>query len=181
MKKVLIYLSCIMAIVFLSGCSMDNTPTKKTESFLNNYKNLDSTVLTQLDDVVKDDDTMSEEQKDKYKEILKKQYQDMTYTIKDEEINGDNATVTVEIEVYDLYKTTEESNRYYDEHQDEFKDEDDKVSDAKFLDYRIDQLDKATDKVKYTIDFTLTKVDNVWTMDDISNSTIQKIHGLYAY
>ena len=67
MKKFVIYLSCFFAIVFLCGCSMDNTPTKKTESFLNNYKNLNSTVLTQLDDVVNGDTLMNSEQKESYK------------------------------------------------------------------------------------------------------------------
>ena len=33
MKKYLLYLSCIVAIIFLVGCSMDNTPTKKVENF----------------------------------------------------------------------------------------------------------------------------------------------------
>ena len=41
MKKILLCFSCIMAIVLLSGCTMDNTPTKKVENFLDNYKNQD--------------------------------------------------------------------------------------------------------------------------------------------
>ena len=36
MKKILIYLSCIMIVVLLSGCTMDNIPTKKVENFLDN-------------------------------------------------------------------------------------------------------------------------------------------------
>lgn len=180
MKKFVIYLSCFFAIVFLCGCSMDNTPTKKTESFLNNYKNLNSTVLTQLDEVVNGDTLMNSEQKELYKEVLKKQYQDLTYTVKDEVINGNNAIVTVEIEVYDLYKTNKDTSDYYDTHKEEFM-VDGKISDTKYLDYRIKQLQNTHNKVKYTIDFNLTKVDKEWTMDEISNSTIQKLHGLYAY
>ena len=52
-----------MAIVLLSGCSMDNTPTKKVENFLDNYKNQDETVLTQLKDMVDTDSLMDETQK----------------------------------------------------------------------------------------------------------------------
>ena len=63
MKKILLCFSCIMAIVLLSGCSMDNTPTKKVENFLDNYKNQDETVLTQLKDMVDTDSLMDETQK----------------------------------------------------------------------------------------------------------------------
>ena len=39
---------------------------------------------------------------------MKKQYQNLTYTIKDEEIDGDTAIVKVEIEVYDFNKAMNE-------------------------------------------------------------------------
>ncbi len=180
MKKYLLYLSCIVAIIFLVGCSMDNTPTKKVENFLNSYKNLDSDVTSQMEDIINKDTTMTDEGKEKYRDILKKQYQDMTYTIKDETIDGDNATVTVEIEVYDLSKVNTASDKYYEEHPDEFKDSEGNIVDSLFVDYRIKQLEKAEDRVKYTIDFGLTKINNEWTINTLDNSTIQKLHGLYA-
>ena len=37
------------------------------------------------------------------------------------------------------------------------------------------------EKVKYTMDFTLKKIDKTWTLDEINEETRQKIHGLYAY
>lgn len=181
MKKFFLYVSCFIAVIFLAGCSMDNTPTKKVENFLDSYKNLDQGVLTQLSDMVKTDTLMSDEQRTTYTDILKKQYQDMTYTIKDETIDGDNATVVAEIEVYDYYKVTTDATNYYNEKQDEFKDDTGKVSEAKFIDYRIGKMKEAKDKVKYTINFTLKKVDNSWVLNDIDDATRQKIHGLYAY
>ena len=121
MKKILLCFSCIMAIVLLSGCSMDNTPTKKVENFLDNYKNQDETVLAQLKDMVDTDSLMDETQKSTYTDIMKKQYKDMTYTIKDEVIDGDTATVTTEIEVYDYYKINKDAEDYYNKNPDEFK------------------------------------------------------------
>ena len=103
MKKILIYLSCIMIVVLLSGCSMDNTPTKKVENFLDNYTSGSNTVLNQLKEMVDSDSMMDDNQRNTYSDIMKRQYKDMTYEIKDETINGDNATVTAEIEVYDYY------------------------------------------------------------------------------
>ena len=212
MKKILLCFSCIMAIVLLSGCSMDNTPTKKVENFLDNYKNQDETVLTQLKDMVDTDSLMDETQKSTYTDIMKKQYKDMTYTIKDEVIDGDTATVTTEIEVYDYYKINKDAEDYYNKNPDEFKSvtgngivddaknaaenviegakdavEDTKdavtgtTSDSKYVEYRLGKLKNAKDRVKYTIDFKLTKVDNVWTLNDIDDTTRQKIHGLYEH
>lgn len=212
MKKILLCFSCIIAIVLLSGCSMDNTPTKKVENFLDNYKNQDETVLTQLKKMVDSDTLMDETQKTTYTDIMKKQYQDLTYDIKDEVIDGDTATVTAEIEVYDYYKINQDAQTYYDNNPNEFKDDNkdnnnglagdivegakdavdavtDKAEDAvdavtgdsKFVEYRLGKLKDAKDRVKYTIDFTLTKVDNVWTLNDIDDTTRQKIHGLYEH
>lgn len=212
MKKILLCFSCIMAIVLLSGCSMDNTPTKKVENFLDNYKNQDKTVLTQLKDMVDTDPLMDETQKSTYTDIMKKQYKDMTYTIKDEVIDGDTATVTTEIEVYDYYKINKDAEDYYNKNPDEFKSvtgngivddtknaaenviegakdavEDTKdavtgtTSDSKYVEYRLEKLKNAKDRVKYTIDFKLTKVDNIWTLNDIDDTTRQKIHGLYEH
>lgn len=212
MKKILLCFSCIIAIVLLSGCSMDNTPTKKVEKFLDNYKNQDETVLTQLKEMVDSDTLMDETQKTTYSDIMKKQYKDLTYDIKDEVIDGDTATVTAEIEVYDYYKINQDAQTYYDNNPNEFKDDNndnnnglagdivegaedavdavtDKAEDAvdavtgdsKFVEYRLGKLKDAKDRVKYTIDFTLTKVDNVWTLNDIDDTTRQKIHGLYEH
>ena len=212
MKKILLCFSCIIAIVLLSGCSMDNTPTKKVENFLDNYKNQDETVLTQLKEMVDSDTLMDETQKTTYSDIMKKQYKDLTYDIKDEVIDGDTATVTAEIEVYDYYKINQDAQTYYNNNPNEFKDDNndnnnglagdivegakdavdavtDKAEDAveavtgdsKFVEYRLGKLKDAKDRVKYTIDFTLTKVDNVWTLNDIDDTTRQKIHGLYEH
>ena len=218
MKKLLLCFSCIMLVVFLSGCSMDNTPTKKVENFLDSYKNQDENVLTQLKEMVDSDTLMSDNQKDTYTDIMKKQYEDMTYEIKDEVINGDTATVTAEIEVYDYYKINKDAQEYYDSNPDEFKDDsvDDNsdngvvgdvvegakdvaedaadtakdvvedaadvlTGDAKYVEYRLGKLKDAKDRVTYTIEFTLTKVDDVWTLDEIDDATRQKIHGLYEH
>lgn len=212
MKKIILCFSCIMAIVLLSGCTMNNTPTKKVENFLDNYKNQDETVLTQLKDMVDTDSLMDETQKSTYTDIMKNQYKDMTYTIKDEVIDGDTATVTTEIEVYDYYKINKDAEDYYNTNPDEFKSVTDEsitkdakdaadnviegakdvvegakdavtdvASDSKYVEYRLGKLKDAKDRVKYTIDFQLTKVDDVWTLNDIDDTTRQKIHGLYEH
>lgn len=181
MKKLLIFISLFITSIMVSGCTMDNTPTKKVENFLNNYRNLDNSVVTQMEDMVNSDTLMTTTQKENYGNVLKRQYQDLTYTIKDERIDGDNATVTAQIEVYDFYKVTNDATNYYNANPSLFYDDNGNLSDSKFIDYRINQMKETTDKVKYTIDFTLTKENDVWIINDIDDITRQKIHGLYAY
>jgi len=181
MKKILLSFLFLLSLIALSGCEMDNTPTKKVENYLNNYKTLNEEVLTQLDDTINLDTIMTAEQKNSYKDILKRQYQNLVYEIKDEVVNGDTATVIAEIEVYDYYKQNEESDTYYETKSDEFKDENGNIVESKYIDYRLDKLKTYKERVKYTVDFYLEKVDKTWVMQDISEDVRQKIHGLYAY
>lgn len=208
MKKIVI--SLILFVLLVTGCgkAMD-TPTKKVEELLGRYQSMDSEVLSQLDDVISNDTTMNETQKEEYRSLMEKQYQNLSYKIKDEEIDGDNATVLVEIEVYDYISSINKSKDYYKEHKDEFEkekeeekkndtdtsntpgnDEDENgsvVENAKeaiedtveFIDYKIKELQNVTDKTKYEITFHLTRVDDEWKVDDISDIDRQKIHGLY--
>lgn len=183
MKKIF----CLFAaFVFLTGCSCTNgnllnTPTKKVEMFLSNYQTLDDDVLTQLDEVIDRVDTFNDTQKDEYRDIMKKHYQDLTYEIKDEIIDGDTATVTTEIEVTDYSKIMTEADTYKSEHPEEFTNTEGTYDESLFIDYRLEKLKEAKDTVKYTIDFTLTKVDDEWKLDSLTQEQENKLHGLYNY
>lgn len=191
MKKILVCLSLFLLLAV--GCTNTmNTPTKKVEELLGKYQKMDSTVLAQLDSVISEDVNMSDEQKKEYRSLMEKQYQNLSYKVKNEEIKGDNATVDVEIEVFDYATSIAESRKYYSEHKDEFKEEEkdddtlgEKVEEAidkssKYIDYKIKQLKNVTDKKKYDITFNLSKDDDgIWKLDDISDIDRQKIHGLY--
>lgn len=176
MKKIIVFL---ISILILTGCSvgkdMTNTPTKKVESYLDSYQKLDSNLINDLDNLIKDTE-YTVDQKTSYKELMKKHYQNLKYTIKDETINGDKATVTTEIEVTDYSKIlATEAN------QEDYLDEDGNYSKELFYDYQLGLMKESKDTVKYTIIFYLTKVDDKWTIDDLSESTRQKIHGIYIY
>ena len=179
MKKIV--LTVVFLLLLVCGCeSMMNTPTKRVEEFLNKYQRQDSEVLTQLDEVITDGDfDFTDNQMNSYKELMKNQYKNLTYTIKEEMIDGDNATVTVEIEVFDYNKAMNEAENYYISNPDEFKTEAGELDNSKYMDYRIERLKKVKDKVKYTLNLTLTKADDKWILNDISQADRQKIHGLY--
>lgn len=179
MKKLILVVFSLLLIT--CGCdSMMNTPTKRVEEFLNKYQRLDSDVLTQLDEVIKNATyTFNDTQSTSYKELMKKQYKDLTYTIKEETIDGNNATVTVEIEVYDYNKALVEAENYYKANADKFKNQEGELDASKYMDYKIEQLKNVKDKIKYTLNLTLTKSDKKWILNDLTEADRQKIHGLY--
>ena len=74
MKKILSLLGIGLIITGCSLGNMDNTPTKKVESYLNNYQTLNSNVLTELDSIVNQEETFDEDQKTTYRDIMKKHY-----------------------------------------------------------------------------------------------------------
>lgn len=182
MKKLRKVLLVIIALVIITGCgNMMNTPTKKVEEFLSKYQTQDKEVLDQLDTVIADAGNLTDTQKEEYRKLMKKQYQNLSYKIKSETEDGNNATVVAEIEVYDYGKAISQAENYLTTNRIEFVTdvENDIVDTVKFLEYKIKQMTDTKDKVTYTINFTLTKVDGKWKLNDISNIDRQKIHGLY--
>ncbi len=175
-KKILLL---ITAIFLVTGCNdMMNTPTRRVEEYLGKYQILDSTVLTELDNVV-DNSNYSSEYKEEYKELMIKQYQNLSYKIKNEQTNGDTSTVIVEIEVFDYNNALNEANDYIQEHEEEFKSDDKETSEEKKDHYKINSMKEVTDKASYTINFSLVKDNKKWVLEKISNSDLEKIHGLY--
>ena len=113
MKKVL-YL--LIGIVLLTGCSctadMGNTPTKKVEEYLNKYQTNDADVTNDLNDVLTNDTTLTDEERNNYNDFMKKHYQDLQYEIKDEKIDGDTATVEAEITVRSYADAINNANQH---------------------------------------------------------------------
>lgn len=177
MKKILLVIS--MAFLMLGCNNMMNTPTKQVEEFLSKYQTNDKEVMEDLDTTLLDEQELTTEQKATYKEVMKEQYKNLKYEIKEEKIDGNKATVVTEIEVNDFNTSLKESMDYLNEHRDEFY-ENDILNAPKFLDYKLDQLTKKKDKVKYTINFKLRKEKDKWTLEDLSRSDLEKIHGFYS-
>ena len=177
MKK-LVFL--IISILLVGCTDLSNTPTKKAEEFLKKYQTLDNSVISDLNKVVNESD-LNEIQRSMYIDIMKKHYQNLSYEIKDETIDGDEAVVTVEIAVSDFKKVLDEANNYMNNNKEEFNDENGEYSIVKFNDYKLNKLKEAKDKVKYTIEINLTKINDDWTVDKLDSKTYDKINGVYNY
>ena len=168
MKKIL---SLFIFLLLLVGCSLANSPTSKVEDLLTKYQTLDKDIKTGIDEVI-NEETLTSEQKYRYRNLIEKQYKNLAYQIKDERIDGDTATITVEIEVIDYKKQVNDTNSYYQGKTD-YTVED-------YNNTKLDKLEKAKDKVKYTIDFEVKKDSNGnWKLSSLSNETIKKIQGMY--
>lgn len=178
MKKII---TGILLIIFLTACSMSNTPKSKVEIYMNQFNSLTESVKKDLETTVASEN-LSQSNKDIYRKVLERQYENLKYTIKDEQINGDNATVTVKITVYDFYKSNVNAEKYYNENQDEFMTENKTAIDVdSYAKYRLEEMLKMNDTVDYEIKIHLNKDDGEWVIQNPDRETLEKIHGLYDY
>lgn len=165
MKKIyLLIIICLMLV----GCTMGNSPTNRVEDLFTKYQKLDEDISMGIDNVVNQQD-LTKEHKERYRKLLERQYKNLSYEIKDELIDGDNATVLVEIEVVDYKKAisdlTFDSDSYTKESYDEEK---------------LGRLEKAQDKVKYTLEVKVKKDnDGNWKVEALTPEQIKKIQGMY--
>ncbi len=181
-KKRIFVLSFLLlfSFVVIACGNVSNTPTKKVEEFLTKYQTFDSDVEEDLKNTI-DNEDLTDEEKDRYKKLISEQYKGLTYEVKNETIDGDNATVEVEIEVKDFATAISNAEDYLSEHEDEFKNKDGEYDNSVYTKYKLDEMEKVKEKVKYTLQLTLTKVDDEWKMDDLTETEKQKIHGIYDY
>ena len=182
MKKFGKILLVVLLLIMLVGCdNMMDTPTKKVENLLNKYQNEDKEVLEQLDKVVEDAGTLNSNQQEKYRKLMKRQYQNMNYKIKNQSEDGNNATIVVEVEVYDYGRTISEAESYLSNNREQFliDPENDVVDNSKYLDYKIEKMSNTNDRVTYTINFTLVKEEDEWILNDLNDIDRLKLHGLY--
>lgn len=179
MKRKLTVFIAVLCVILVSGCFNNMSPSEKVEEMLSKYIKNDKNILTELDTYM-DKQDLSNEQKDKYKRIIKDEYASIKYKIKDEKIDGDNATVEVSIEVKDLYKGSKIASDYLIDHTLEFY-TNDIYDEDKFIDYKLDTMEKNKDTITYTIFIGLTRKDGMWTIDNLDNEILEKIHGIYNY
>ena len=175
MKK---FLFLIITLFILTACGnfeIGNTPSRKVEDYLNKYQTLDKDVIKDLKTTLINESTISEEERNDYLDFMKNHYKNLTYEIKDQTIDGDNATVIVEITVRDYSKVINDTNNYKNNNPDKFSKDPLKL----FSTYRLEELKKVKDTITYTLNLTLKKENDKWILNQLSNEDLNKINGLY--
>ena len=178
MKKIIPIL--LMFCLTLSFACATDTASDPVKEYLGKYNNHNPQILTELSDLIKEEE-LSEEQGTIYESVMKKQYKDLKYEIVEEKYDGDEAIVTAQISVYDLYKAQKEAEEYKNNHLEEFQKEDQSYDADKFLEYKLEQMKKTDTRVDYTIEFNVVKKEGKWTIEKITTEDLEKIHGIYNY
>lgn len=165
MKKIMLVL--IICVVIITGCSLNNTPNSKVEELLGKYQGLDNSISISSYPITKRED-LDDDIENKYRELIKKQYRSLSYEIKDDKIDGDNAVITTEISVLD-YKTVIE--KYRSKNSDAVKAYDNDL---------IDDLSKVNKRIVYTIDFNVSKNNKgEWKVSTLTTDMENKLLGIY--
>ena len=179
MKKVLVIL-CV-AILLFTGCSCsvnDTTPEQAVDTFFEKYRAKDDNVITQLMDTIENEGLL-DEQKEKYQDLMEKQYDQFAYVIKDIDENDNDATVTVELTVLNYHSAILQAEEELKNNPEKFNDDQGNFSDDKYMDYKIEKMSEVTDTTTHTIELSLTKESGMWKVNELSSDDISKLHGLY--
>ena len=177
MKKILLVIACLFMVV---GCSCESDKASDAvERYLNDYKGLSNNVLEDIDELVENEE-LTDKGEDIYKEVLKRQYRDLIYTIENEDYDGDTAKVSVKITVYDLYKAQKDASEYLSAHPDEFLTDGEYDNDL-YTEYKLETMRDTNDTISYNVVFTTTKSDGKWYVEQPDAETLEKIHGVYNY
>ena len=150
MKKIVFL---VLMIVFLTGCQNSN-PKNVVKEYLEEYRNYTDNVEENLNGFI-DKYGLSKEEKENYLLLMKKQFVNLKYKIKDVIYDGYKADVIVEITVLD-YKNLKNINSNFD-----FK-----------------ELFKQTKNIKYTLVFKTKYENNEWILEEPDEDTLLKIKGL---
>lgn len=169
MKKILL----LFLVLILTGCQ-NITAKREVEVYLDKFKNHDPAVKASLDELLTLE-SITNEQKEMYRLIMKKQYTDLDYKVVKEHYNGDEATVEVLINVYDYNASKKRAIAYIKEHQSEFP------SEVEIMNRQLKEMQKEQSRVKYTLIFNLNYIDNTWRLQTPNTEILEKIHGIYVY
>ncbi len=178
MKKILVV---IFAVLLFAGCSCsmnDKKPEDAIDTFFEKYRAKDDDIISQLEDTI-ENEKLTSTQKEKYRKLMEKQYDQLAYVVKDVEENDTQATATVELTVLNYHAAILEAEEELKTNPTKFNDDEGKFSDEKYMDYKIEKMSEVNDTTTETINLSLTKENGKWKVNDLTNDDISKIHGLY--
>ena len=175
------FLLLIVIIGLVLGIVRKNNSTSPmglTKEYFDKYVKEDKSVTSKI--VYDFSDKLNSYQEKRYKEIIKKQYRNLHYSIVDSYVGEGDAHITVEITVVDLKSAYEKSSSYIQAHEDKFLNNEGSLDDEKVIDYKLEQLEKTKESVSYSLLFDFYRNDvNHWEMMKVSDADVSKINGTF--
>lgn len=161
MKKcVVVVLCCIL----LCGCTKIHAKDAVI-SYLEKYRNFTTEIEQSLIDTL-DEEKFTKEQREQYILLMKKQFVNLTYKIKEEIYNGDKATIFVDITVYDYHHSIREALK-------------ENSAEENYINLQLEKMSKEKKKTTYTIAMKTRYERNSWIVEQPDEDTIKKIQGTY--
>ena len=179
MSKYIKRIIIILSAFFLTGCIWLMDPSEKVDALLSKYVKLDKTIVDELKEYI-DKQDLTDDEKERYENIIKKEYASIKYEIKNESIEGDFASVEVDITVLDLYGAVKRAEDYLISNPVKFY-TNGEYDVHKYIDYKLDVMEINEETKDYTIYITLSRHDDIWYIEELDEDTLQKIHGIYNY
>lgn len=182
MKKLNIIL--IFAFIFFIALflfyikNFSNKPKDVINKYLNGYISLNEDISNNINNL--SIDGLSLEELDLYKKILKREYSSLTYKITKVKRNKNNATIYVDLYVYDLCSAINESKKYAMMNIKEFYNENNIFDNTKYKLYKLKKMLKYNSKVIKKTYFNLIKKDNNWIINEYDESFYDKVSGIYC-
>lgn len=161
MKKYLVFFLCIFCLVGCTNKSSKEAVIEYLEKYRNFTAEIEESLMKDLESV-----NWTKEQKEKYILLLKKQFVNLKYKIKEEIYNGEEATVLVDITVYNYHNSKREALKEQDESQN-------------YIDKVLEKMNNETHTIKYTLVFKTNYKEGVWVLEQPSEETLKKIEGIY--
>ena len=161
MKKYLVFILCIFCLVGCTNKSSKEAVIEYLEKYRNFTAEIEESLMKDLESV-----NWTKEQKEKYILLMKKQFVNLKYKIKEEIYNGEEATVLVDITVYNYHNSKREALKEQDESQN-------------YIDKVLEKMNNETHTIKYTLVFKTNYKEGVWVLEQPSEETLKKIGGIY--
>ena len=161
MKKYLVFFLCIFCLVGCTNKSSKEAVIEYLEKYRNFTAEIEESLMKDLESV-----NWTKEQKEKYILLMKKQFVNLKYKIKEEIYNGEKATVLVDITVYNYHNSKREALKEQDESQN-------------YIDKVLEKMNNETHTIKYTLVFKTNYKEGVWVLEQPSEETLKKIEGIY--
>lgn len=177
MKRIKLCLLCLITLLVV-GCGQKiESPQEQVKSYLESYIKTEDSIMDNIKYPFSTE--ISTNELVKYKDIMARQYTNLTYSIEKTEEDEKFALVTVNISVVDLKEAYNKATAYVAAHNDDFYDEESNIDPYKLNDYVLETMDSYEEIVNYSIDFNFVKENDEWKLTEIGDDIIKKISGTF--